>query len=393
MITGQERLKRLERLQSMLAEQDLDAFLVTATDSIYYLTGVSYMPLERPFFIIIRPDTHPEILVPTLEAEHLRAAPNLEQVYTYWDYPSRPGEGWPENLHDCLKGVSALGVEPSLPQEIVDKLSEFNPRALDLVERLRLVKSQAEVDMLRQSARYADLAVEILLKHAYYGVSELELFSQGRAVQTQMLKEGPYDALASSVLVWAAPAPHNVQPHGVPNVADRLRDGPHTAMNLIRFNGYSAECERTFFLSAPTKQVKDAFAAMREARRRAFELARPGTPCAEIDQAANGFLREEGYGEYLLHRTGHGFGLGSHEGPWVAEGSQDVLAENMLISIEPGIYIPGLGGVRHSDTVLITDEGYERLTVFPTDLESLTLRAYRPLARLWGSVMRRAVGI
>jgi len=393
MITEQERLQRLQRLKTLLAEHDLDAFLVTATDSIYYLTGVSYMPLERPFFIIVRPDAPPELLVPALEVEHLRAAPNVAQVHSYWDYPSRPGEGWPENLNEHLKSVSALGVEPSLPQEIADELSDFCPQTLALVERLRMVKSRAEVDMLRQAARYADLAVEIVLKHAYYGVSELELFSQGRGVQTRMLKEGTYDALTSSVLVWAAPAPHNVQPHGVPDVADRLRDGPHTAMSLIRRNGYAAECERTFFLSKSSNQAKDAFAAMQGARRRAFELARPGTPCAEIDQIANGFLRDEGYGEYLLHRTGHGFGLGSHEGPWVAEGSQDVLAENMLISVEPGIYLPGVGGVRHSDTVLVTADGYERLTVYPTDLESLTLRDYRPLARLWGGMMRRAVGI
>jgi Xaa-Pro dipeptidase len=393
MITDQERKQRLEHLKTLLAKESLDAFLVTSTDSIYYLTGVSYMPLERPFFIIVRSDAPPELLVPALEVEHLRAAPNVNQVYRYWDYPSREGEGWPENLSIRLKGVSALGVEPSLPQEIADELSDYNPRTLALVERLRLVKSQAEVDMLRQAAHYADLAVEILLKHAYYGVSELELFSQGRAVQTRMLKEGPYDALASSVLVWAAPAPDNVQPHGVPSVADRLRDGPHTAMSLVRCNGYAAECERTFFLSTPSEQEREAFTAMREARRRAFELVRPGTPCAVIDQAANGFLRDEGYGEYLLHRTGHGFGLGSHEGPWVAEGSPDVLAENMLISVEPGIYIPGMGGVRHSDTVLVTGDGYEILTVFPADLESLCLRDYRALTRLWGGVMRRAVGI
>ena len=393
MITDQERKQRLERLKTLLSDESLDAFLVTSTDSIYYLTGVSYMPLERPFFIIVRPDAPPELLVPSLEVEHLRAAPNVDQVYSYWDYPSREGEGWSEKLSIRLKGVSAFGVEPSLPQEIADWLSDYHPRTLGLIERLRLVKSQAEVDMLRQAAHYADLAVDILLKHAYYGVSELELFSQGRAVQTQMLKEGPYEALASSVLVWAAPAPDNVQPHGVPNVADRLRDGPHTAMSLIRRNGYAAECERTFFLSTPSEQERKAFAAMREARRRAFELIRPGTPCAVIDQAAYGFLCDEGYGEYLLHRTGHGFGLGSHEGPWVAEGSSDVLAENMLISVEPGIYLPGVGGVRHSDTVLVTADGYERLTVFPTELENLSLRAYRPIARLWGGVMRRAVGI
>jgi len=132
---------------------------------------------------------------------------------------------------------------------------------------------------------------------------------------------------------------------------------------------------------------------MQEARRRAFALVRPGARCADIDAAANGYLRERGYGDHLLHRTGHGFGLGNHEGPWVAEGGEEVLQENMLVSVEPGIYLPGVGGVRHSDTVLVTREGYELLTHFPTDLDRLTITAFKPFHRLQGAAVRRAVGI
>jgi Xaa-Pro dipeptidase len=172
-----------------------------------------------------------------------------------------------------------------------------------------------------------------------------------------------------------------------------LEAGPHIALSFMRVNGYGAECERTFFVTQPTEKMKEMFAVMLEARRRAFGLVRPGMTCAEIDLAANGFLREAGFGDYLLHRTGHGFGLGNHEGPWVAEGSQDVLSENMLISIEPGIYIPNLGGFRHSDTVLVTKEGYESLTKFPTSLESLILRGGKTLTRLRGALVRKAVGI
>ena len=94
-----------------------------------------------------------------------------------------------------------------------------------------------------------------------------------------------------------------------------------------------------------------------------------------------------------MHRTGHGFGLGNHEGPWVAKGSEEVLQANMLISLEPGIYLPGVGGVRHSDTVLVTQEGYELLTRFPTDLDGLTVTAFKPFNRLQGVVVRQAVGI
>jgi Xaa-Pro dipeptidase len=158
-------------------------------------------------------------------------------------------------------------------------------------------------------------------------------------------------------------------------------------------HGYCAECERTSFTVRPGSEARSAFAAMMEARRRAFELARPGVPCSELDAAANGFLREEGYGANLMHRTGHGFGLSTHEGPWVAEGSEDVLAPGMLISVEPGIYLPGVGGVRHSDTVLITEGGYECLTQFPTDLESLTVGGAKLRQRLMGALTRRVAGV
>jgi Xaa-Pro dipeptidase len=185
----------------------------------------------------------------------------------------------------------------------------------------------------------------------------------------------------------------SAMPHGVPAVSDRLLDGPHIGLSFMRINGYGAECERTYFLAPPTARMRELFATMRQARQRALALVRPGVPCAEVDEAANGFLRDEGLGDYLLHRTGHGFGLGNHEGPWVAAGSDDVLAANMLISVEPGIYLPGLGGFRHSDTVLVTEDGYELLTRSPVDLDELLILDRRPLARLKGIVVRRAVGI
>ncbi len=247
--------------------------------------------------------------------------------------------------------------------------------------------------MLRQAARYADLSIEKVLAASYYGVSDLELFSQGRAVQMQIMKDTDYDVLTTNVLVGAWPAPLSAQPHGVPKLEDRLKEGPHIALALLRVNGYAAECERTYFLAPATSDVQDAFAAVLEARRRAFALVRPGARCADIDAAANGYLREQGYGDHLLHRTGHGFGLGNHEGPWVAEGSEEVLQENMLVSVEPGIYLPGVGGVRHSDTILVAREGYELLTHFPTDLDSLTVTSFKPFNRLQGTLVRRAVGI
>ena len=163
---------------------------------------------------------------------------------------------------------------------------------------------------------------------------------------------------------------------------------------MTRVNGYAAESERTYFTAQPSAEARKAFAAMMEARRIAFGLIRPGRSCSELDGRVNDFLRKEGYGSEVqrLHRTGHGFGLGNHEAPWIAEGSQDVLAENMVISIEPGIYLDGVGGFRHSDTVLLTNGTHEVLTTkYPTELDGLVLRSWKPVTRFKGWLVRRAL--
>ena len=162
---------------------------------------------------------------------------------------------------------------------------------------------------------------------------------------------------------------------------------------LTRVNGHAAEWERTYFTAPPSPEITKAFEAMRQARRIAFDKVRPGVPCSELDCVVNDFLQREGYSgeEVRLHRTGHGFGLGNHEAPWVAEGSPDILAENMVISIEPGIYMKGIGGLRHSDTVLVTKDGCELLTHLPTDIESLTIKGRKLFTRLKGWWVRRAL--
>jgi Xaa-Pro aminopeptidase len=392
-IKKQEYIDRMKLLQKSIVDNKLDAFLVTSQDSIYYLTGVTYVPLERPFFILVRSKRPPILLAPSLDREHLSSAPNVDELRSYWDYPSPKGMGWPEKLNEILKEVKRLGIEPALPQEIAAAIKKIKPEVLPLVETLRLVKSADEVAMIRQAAHYADMGMGNIIKTSYSGVSEIEVFSQSRAVQIKIIKETEFDALNTSILTAVWPARLCTQPHGVPDVADRLKGGPHIALSFLRANGYAAECERTFFVSPPSQAMKEMFNIMLEARKRAFALIRPGVPCAEIDIAANGFLREQGLGDYLLHRTGHGLGLGNHEGPWVADGSADILKPNMVISIEPGIYIKDLGGFRHSDTVLVTPGGYECLTMHPADLDSLTLRSAKILTRLRGVLIRKAVGI
>ena len=394
-ISSDEYQHRLEALQASVHEAGLDLFIVSAFDSIYYLTGAGFEPLERPFFLLIRPQHAPILLVPKLDHEHMKKARNIREqdIQTYWEYPSPPGRWWPERLRELIGNAKQIGVEPTLRQEIAVELKGYNPSIEPLVERLRLIKSETEIAMIRRSAGYADLGVQCLLAASYYGSTVAEGFAQTRVVTLRTIREvDDWDPLTTKVLMATWAAPRSAEPHSVPDLCDPLNEGPHVALVLTRVNGYAAECERTYFTAPPAPEIRKAFEVMRQARRIAFDKMRPGVACRELDRAVNDFLQQEGYSgeEVRLHRTGHGFGLGNHEAPWVAEGSPDILAENMVISIEPGIYLKGIGGLRHSDTVLVTKDGCELLTHFPTDIESLTIKGWKLFTRLKGWWVRRA---
>jgi Xaa-Pro dipeptidase len=329
-IRPEEYCQRLDALQAQVREAGLDVFSVSALDSIYYLTGAGFEPLERPFFLLVRPARQIVLLVPKLEHEHMKKAQNIvpENIHTYWDYPARTGHGWPDRLRDEIGNARQVGVEPTLQREIADELRVYSLRTEPLVERLRLRKSATEIGMIRRAATYADFGVARLFAASYFGASVAEGFAETRAVTARILREvDDWDALTTTVIMATWAAPGSAMPHALPDLNNRLREGPHVALVLTRVKGYAAECERTYFTAPPSGDAKKSFAAMTEARRIAFGMIRPGLACSDLDGAVNEVLRREGYAgeEQRLHRTGHGFGLGSHEGPWVAEGSPDVL--------------------------------------------------------------------
>jgi Xaa-Pro dipeptidase len=389
-IMNSEYQLRVGLLRDDVAANRMDAFIVTSKESIYYLCGATYTPMERPFFIIVWPSAaSPTLLVPELEKEHMRKAKGFDSVESYWEYPARTGENWYDKLLELLQGKHHIGIEPSAKVEITEKLREKDIAALPLVDDLRMIKSSVEIEAIRQAARYSDYGMELMFSSMYKGVTPLELFSLSKKVQTKVLMAGEYDPLASEFLTACWPAPKSAQPHSVPEMNSRVGAGPIELMSFLRVNGYAAECERTVFLREPDSTMKEAFDTITQARKLAFGMLKPGVSCSEIDAAARDYLTGKGYGNYLLHRLGHGIGLGNHEGPWISDGSDHILQVNMVVSVEPGIYIPEIGGFRHSDTVLITATGYECLTKFPADLPSLLCKRANLAKRAKGAIIRK----
>jgi Xaa-Pro dipeptidase len=394
MISKQEYLQRIRLTQAALKQNNIDTLIVSEEEDIYYLTGLTYKSLERLFILVIK-EQEVTFILPKMELAHLKSVDNVTKIKTYWEYPAQEPECWRDVLLEEIRKSYAIGIGSKAPYEIASFIASVGLNVMEshIVERLRWIKSEAEISLIKRASSYCDVSISKINKNVYYGMTELEVFSVGRSIQQKVIKETSFDYLASNILVAAWPSRISYQPHGIPKLSDVLVEGSHISLAFLRVNGYSAELERTFFTSKPTREQEDAFALMLEARRRSYAMLKAGVIAEEVDFASKRFLSDKGLKANLMHRTGHGIGLGNHEGPFLAEGDKTVLQENMVVSIEPGIYIEGVGGFRHSDTVRITKDSYEILTSCADDIKSLTFTKSKPLQKLMGVVVKKMYGI
>ena len=387
------RQNRIDRLQKYIGEQGLDAMLVTSQDAIYYLSGASYTPVERPFFIIVRPQGTPSLVVPRLEYEHMSKVDGFGEIQYYFEYPSTDGQNWYDFVANMLGDSSIIGIEPTLPSSYRELIKAKTTVIVDYIDTMRLIKDPSEIEAIRLACKWTDEGMRMLHEGLYRGESVLEGVMPARDIQTGVIKTTDFNYMTSSFLTAAWPAPKSSQPHSLPDFKSRFGDGPIVLMSYNRINGYAAECERTVFLGEPSERDRRLFETVMKAREIAYSMVKPGTRCEDIDIATQEYFKSLGYGDAIHHRTGHGIGLGNHEAPWLSAGGQHVLEENMVISIEPALYFDNIGGFRHSDTVLVTKDGFENLTNYPRNIDSLIVRDKRVLKKIKGSIIRKAVNM
>ncbi|ACL05376.1 peptidase M24 [Desulfatibacillum aliphaticivorans] len=374
--TQEELLLRLSKVREGMKKAGLDYYLTAHTDNVYYLTNFSYIPFERPFFLIIAADGAQVMILPGLELSHAQDRVIPDVVYkTYYEYPAPPGKGFEDALKEVIPSNAKVGVESSLSLALKD-VAPGDVMVIDLVDEARVVKSDYEVGRIAYAAQVCDEGLKKIFELSKPEAMELTFFSEaGRHMMGKVVMEVPgLNLLVSKFLGAVWPKNLSAQPHSVPGLFDLLEEGgPQVTIIAAQADGYSAELERTFFIGSVPEEAKTPFKVMEEARALAYDLVKPGVRAEDVDRAVLKVLQDAGYGDCILHRTGHGFGITGHEPPWIALGSDAVLEKNMVISIEPGIYIQGLGGFRHSDTVLVTDNGCQSLTNGPAGLEDLIL--------------------
>jgi Xaa-Pro aminopeptidase len=371
-----EMSARLDRVQSQLEQQGLAAYVCFAPANILWLTNFANFIHERPFILVVRQKGRPIFLVPLLELDHVkhRVVGDVEFV-TYTEFPAPNGSRWQDRFAEILPDIGKVGIEEMLPHAIV-RACGARVTPSDIVDQLREIKSDYELGRIAYGCRLmSDAHIEMLSK-AHPGMSQNEINQTiGKSILKRLALDNPtMNPFATSIMTLVQNQTVSHDPHNFTDLDMKmLPEGPHVTVFNSVLNGYGAEVERTFFLGSVPEDAKRPFETMMEARQMTFELTRAGNVLGDVDRAVNQLFAKRGYDKARRHRAGHGMGVTAHEAPFIADGDESVIRSGMVFSIEPGIYLPGLGGFRHSDTVVVTEDGLDCLTSSPELLEDLTL--------------------
>jgi Xaa-Pro aminopeptidase len=389
-ITDDEHRARCDLLLEHIKAQGAEGVVLFEADYIKYYTGFAFIPTERPMAFIMNDSGDRGLFVPRLEVEHAEANALVERVAHYKEYPDDP-----HPMEVLARFIERMGIQNTVLAdhdgypwilgyrgEPISKVASITIQDVKaFIEDAMMIKSEAEINLLRESCRWANLAHMLLQRYTQVGVTETEVSTRASNEATAAMLDaiGPLYR-AQSMTYSGAIAGYRGQ-------IGRNSTIPHALANNITFQpgdvlvtgasapvwGYVSELERTMFMGSPSDEQRKWFDHMLNLQNIALEAIEPGKPCSAVDTACREYYKQHDLMDYWRHHTGHAIGLRYHEGPFLDTGDHTEIKPGMVFTVEPGLYIPGVGGFRHSDTVLVTDDGIEMLTYYPRDIESLTL--------------------
>jgi Xaa-Pro aminopeptidase len=380
----------LAQRRDRLREHAPDGFVLFTPEAIRYFTDFWFLSNERPIVYAELPDGESFVFVPEFEVERTRAETTFARVESYPEYPGvehpmqvlarlldvRPRLGADNDGYPGILGYAG----PSLTEATG---ADVTPLA-DAIESLLRIKSPAEIELIRESGRWCAHAHRLLQKYTRVRATEAEASLRASSEATlALLAEGEAGQLGSADGVQA----------GYRGQIGRRSSWAHAIAHNIEFAagdllvtetgapiwGYNAELERGMVIGEPSDTVKWMFEHVVAAQQVAFDAFAPGATCADVDGAVMRYFEANELLPYWRQHTGHGIGLRNHEAPFLDIGDHTPLEPGMVFTIEPGVYDAAVGGLRHSDTVVVTGDGIEILTEYPRDLASLTLPDWRLL--------------
>jgi len=366
--------QRFDGIQAWLRSSNLSAGLVTAPVSMKYLCGWSN-PSKRFAGLLVPASGQPVLVVPTLEREE--ASHSAVKMLRTWTDGTDPFAVVKEALAEMGAAGMPMAVEKeAISLAVFEKVagasglttSQFLAQVGDLtpvISNMREKKSEAEMAIMQRAADMVNPALDSVMKMLKPGVTERQVAA---VLEQAMLEAGAQGFAFDTHVLFGA---KSAMPHG--STGDQvLEPGMVVLMDFGALNeGYRSDITRTVCLGEWSDEMAKVYDMVLAANRAAIAATRPGVPAGEIDRAARSVIEQAGYGEYFIHRTGHGLGIEIHEEPYAVGGNPKVLEVGHVFTIEPGIYIPGLGGVRIEDDVIVTPDGCKVLTTWTKERLSI----------------------
>ncbi|MCH5462596.1 aminopeptidase P family protein [Lactobacillus sp. LC28-10] len=355
-------MSKLQQVQEWTEKQHADFTYISDPHTIQYLTGFYSDPIERVLALVVFPDQDPFMFAPALEVEAIKDTGFSFPVYGYLDHEN-PWQMIADDVKKRVNHPTEIALEKN--QLSVDRLerlqqvftdAQFSLDITPFINQLRVIKTPDEIEKLAIAGKWADFAFQKGFAAVKAGRTEQQVVAE---LQYALMKEGIMQ-MSFDTLVQAGA--HAAEPHGATN-ATKFENNELILFDLgTIWDGYISDASRTVALGKPTEKQLDIYQVCLEAQLTAQAAAKPGITAAELDKVARDIISKAGYGEYFIHRLGHGMGMSEHEFPSIMAGNDMLLQPGMCFSIEPGIYIPGVAGVRIEDCVHITDNGCEPFT-------------------------------
>ena len=342
---------RLARARTTMSSRGVDALVLSVGRDLPYLLGYEAPQSERLTMAIVTRDAIPVLVLPQLEAPRVDTRGGIFDVVA-WSETEDPVA----IVASHLGGAATVAVGSETWATFVLRLNETGDRdlvdAAPLMRELRIVKDRDELAMLRAAGAAVDRVVDRIATMSFTGRAESDL---ARKI-ADMTVEGGHQVATFTVV---AAGPNAASPH---HESGSRPIGPGDTIVIDfggRWHGYASDTSRTFVVGEPSVEVAAAHAVLFEAQQTGVAAVRPGVPASQIDRVTRDVIDAAGYGEYFVHRTGHGVGLDAHEHPYIVAGNDTILEAGMAFSVEPGIYMPGEWGMRIEDLVAVTDDGVE----------------------------------
>jgi Xaa-Pro dipeptidase len=358
---------RLSRLRAAMHPAGFDVVAVVPGANMRYLAGLGIHMNERLAVAFFPAEGQPAMVLPTLEAPRARSQARFPIDFYPWDDAEGPVGALSRCVAELGLAGQRIGVEYTAMRVLeLRAIEEAAPgaRAVDatpLIAELRMVKDDEELAAMRRAVRVVEQALGAAVGQIRAGMTERELAAIWEREMRARGGEPSFETIIAS-------GPNAANPHH--SNGDRaFQPGDFIIMDGGVWNdGYASDITRTIALGQPSEQARAIYDLVQAANAAGRLYARPEATGEEIDQAARGVIAGGGYGQYFIHRTGHGLGLEIHEPPYMVAGSHEPLAPGTTFTIEPGVYVEGVCGVRIEDDVVITTEGAESLTSFERDL-------------------------